>query len=194
LSIEEVVNIKKYKLMSEKYRHLVAPEDELKDFKIDDDDEEKHIVMLNRNIKRSHRDLIKKSATSTGLNRSEKLEYMDIDKYFQQVMEKKIQAEDKTRKMEDPNLFKNVVKNYAYFLKNEDFDKKEMKFANKMVSSKAREDLGDPKVAAKYTAPPFKIAELQEMRSDAYLHERKIEVERKVAEKNSQYKSTLFSL
>jgi len=56
-------------------------------------------------------------------------------------------------------------------LKNEDFDKKEFKFANKMIAARNREDLGEPKVEAKYTAPPFKIAELQEMKSDAYVKE-----------------------
>jgi len=63
--------------------------------------------MLNRNIKSKHRELIKKSATSTGLNpKSAKSEYTDIDKYFQHVMEKKIQQEDRTRKMLDPTQFK----------------------------------------------------------------------------------------
>jgi len=59
------------------------------------------------------------------------------------------------------------VKNYAFFLKSEEFDKREFHFANKMLTSKSKEDFGGFSAQTKYKPPPFKIAQLNEVKIDA---------------------------
>ena len=61
------------------------------------------------------------------------------------------------------------MKNYAYFLKNEDFDKKELTYANRALTAKARENLGDAIIPTKYKSPTFKIAELNGVKMEAYV-------------------------
>jgi len=59
------------------------------------------------------------------------------------------------------------VKNYAYFIKTEDFDDKEFSFAFKSLTARARENLGDFTALTKYKAPPSKLAEMNNVKIES---------------------------
>jgi len=76
-----------------------------------DEDELKHIAMLNRNIKKKHQELIRKSATAFELRQKDENKFMDIDEYFHRMMQNKIKEKDHN------NLHPEEFKKYRYLAK-----------------------------------------------------------------------------
>ena len=104
------------------------------------------MMMLNRNIKNE----IKLHKTKGNKD------FVDLEDYFTKIIEQKIDDQTTKRK---PIKFDRIVKNYAYFLHEEDFDEKEFEFTRKMLNQKHKEGLGEQSIKTKYVAPIPKFTE-----------------------------------
>jgi len=98
---------KTYKLVSDKCKKTlhsallycldakdVNLDKEVEKMDFNDEDEVKYIAMLNRNIKKSHQEMIRKSTTALELRTKDESKFIDIDEYFSRVMQHKIKEKD----------------------------------------------------------------------------------------------------
>jgi len=88
-----------------------------------------------------------------------------------------------------PIDFKKIVKNYAYFLDEEEFDSKEFGFAKKMLFAKGKEALGESSITTKYIPPLPRMAERNNVKVEAKNMESKFTAENKLKIRNETYKN-----
>jgi hypothetical protein len=135
-------------LIESKYNLKPEPEEAIKEYDLSEDEEREYIYQLNRNI----RDEFKKK---------DKKEFIDIDSYFTSTIKDKIfNAPALSRAHSQPIDFNRILKGYGYFLKEQEYDHKELGFAKKYVTAKKKENLaGELSIKTKYVPREPKLAE-----------------------------------
>lgn len=134
-----------------------AFEHDKEEFQLDSEDEREYIEKLNRNIKEKRKTGAKKNGA----------DYLDVDGFFNNVVDKRIKEKEEELKIGQPKEFKRIVKDYGYFVKSEKFDEIEFGFATRTLTARARENLGDYEILTKYKPPTFKVAQRNEVKIEA---------------------------
>jgi len=143
---------------------------------INTEEEQGYIMMLNRNIKNENK-IPKKTS-----------DFVDVDAYFSHAVNSKIAEKEQSQKFH-PIDFQKIVKNYAYFLEEEEFGTKEFGFAKKMLHAKDKEALGESSITTKYIPPLPRMAERNNVKVEAKNMESKFVAENKLKQRNDTYKN-----
>jgi hypothetical protein len=148
---KKVIGEQHIDLIESKYIAKPEPEEAMKDYELSEEEEKEYIYQLNRNIRNEQKKKDKK----------DKKEFVDIDSYFSQTIKDKIfNAPQISRAHSQPIDFQRILKGYGYFLKEQEYDHKELGFAKKYVIAKKKENLvGDMSIKSKYIPKEPKLAE-----------------------------------